>query len=108
MNILFKAKTLEGEWVEGSLVTHNDGEMSIIDYADFQGESYTWHDIDPKTLGQYIGKEDEKGIKIFSGDIVKSHCKTFTVEMKEYSNGMLAWNVRRANGHEIIGNIHNK
>jgi uncharacterized phage protein (TIGR01671 family) len=39
-------------------------------------------DVDPETVGQYIGLDDTKGVQIFEGDIIK-YCDREAYEMME-------------------------
>ncbi len=66
--ILFRGKRLDnGEWVYGDLVTkypHHKG-LTIVE----NGRVY--HEVDPETVGQYLGIADKNGDKVFQGDILK-------------------------------------
>jgi len=135
MEILFKAKSLEtGEWVEGSL-----SERTCDGYPRAYILSKTWDEteiekyeqpmweIDPKTLGQYIGKEDKKGVRIFGGDKVKIVreaddllFKSPRIILSEIVFNRTAFRYLHEDGSgsvlgeiylttvEVIGNIHNK
>ena len=85
--ILFRGRTTgadgheKGEWVYGNVIfmnPHPDGydklqavimpPTTYIAHGDIWGDFY-W--VDPKTVGQYIGRCDAHGRMIFEGDIIK-------------------------------------
>jgi len=108
--ILFRGKTLRqgGEWLEGWL----QGES----YDRYIRDEHTTLKVDPETVGQYIGREDKNGVKIFEGDLIKLRSGRITkVEWFEenYSFDLnLYTSVLDQEGGcdlsevEIIGNIH--
>ena len=76
--ILFRAKTTDGEWVCGDLV------QLSVEGKDLCGIKEhdllrTPHLCDSKTVGQYIGLTDKIGSKIFEGDI----CRCYTIDTNE-------------------------
>lgn len=67
--IIFKGKLIEGSgWITGFLIINNDGTSFIVNN---HGGSYTWDEVRPETVGQYIGKKDKTDRAIFDGDILR-------------------------------------
>lgn len=126
--ILFRAKRADnGEWVEGGLLPL-DVRSSFVYISELYEVASTlpvrdliewnFYQVIPETVGQYTGLKDQKGKKIFEGDIVDGYY--FSDEdgygVVEWNDG--AWEINGADvsvsfhenicGHEIevIGNIH--
>ena len=67
--ILFRGKLkTNGEWSFGNLNVSLKGAVIITPDETPIGK---YGQVIPETVGQYIGLNDSKGIKIFEGDIVK-------------------------------------
>lgn len=84
--ILFRGKRLDnGEWAYGVPLFYSGGQFGIVKCTSETrilpyGEDTTFHYVEelfspkvyPTTIGQYIGRDDKNGVKIFKGDIVKT------------------------------------
>lgn len=129
--ILFRGKTPsddeyidDGEWVEGYYTCFNGKEHRIYSgYAETDcGDYYPdWFNVVPETVGQYTGRTDKNGKRIFEGDIVTGlFLFGLTINaVVTFQDGAfgLEWyrgNVKTFNAftsicnveYEVIGNIH--
>ena len=118
---LFRGKVLETEaarysgqspkWAVGNL--HRDpssGDCSISDY-----DTCFSFSVDPKTVGQFTGLHDSKGVKIFEGDILEYYLKDEGAGYVFYKYDRFVISDNRPSGYveigscsdwEVIGNIH--
>ena len=130
--ILFRGKRLDnGEWVEGYLYEHKPPLVGIVSENDVPEPSKwfiartgfaDWNmprpvelvEVDPSTVGQYTGRKDKNGKRIFEGNILNFDGTVFVcywddgnlefgLRNSEESIGMAYMAVYDA---EIIGNIH--
>ena len=68
--ILFKAKRLNGEWVEGYLVKTKTGQAYILpesEYISFEYQTIAiggFAEVDPSTVCQYTGLTDKNGRRV--------------------------------------------
>ena len=122
--ILFRGKRKDnGEWVEGAFCPKScDGlfdpmiDRPSIIKLDEPNDGF-WFDVDPDTVGQYAGRPDKNGRKLFEHDIVRFDGGTFVVEFSASRIGFYFCGIHGrgcvpgfAMAHwehiEVIGNIH--
>ena len=114
--ILFKAKTISGNWVNG-LLANKDDKWYISNKA---GMPFAY-DVRPETICQFTGLCDKNGKKIWENDILMAHLDEYYPENATYETvewGVAGWVTHEAGStdreyldefdlehFEVIGNI---
>lgn len=134
--IKFRGKRVDnGEWIEGSLFNviwrkSSDGSRVCYIFPDnMLGWGDCWEDfaeiaeeyeVDPSTVGQYVGLKNKDGREIYEGDILRLVTDFGEIFNREvyYWDGRFGIHIEdetdilsiayavEANSAEIIGNIH--
>lgn len=91
--ILFKAKTINGNWVNGLLANKNDKW-----YISNKAGSPFAYDVRPETICQFTGLCDKNGKKIWENDILMAHLDESYPEDVTYKT--VEWNAAGWVGHE--------
>lgn len=108
--ILFRGKRKNGEWLLGDLI-QRDTKCYI--FPDRSINSHDNYEVITETVGQFSGIIDDKGIKIFEGDILKGN---YVVEFMSggfygvrHHKDNLVNSLKQCSNRlhfEITGNIH--
>lgn len=102
--ILFRAKFF-GSWRYGSYVhfdkkpTHNCYNCNYKDFIvtnEEYGEHY-YPITELSSIGQYVGLEDHKGVRLFEGDILESRGERFVIEYSNDLAALFAYNTKYPN-----------
>lgn len=105
-----------GEWTYGYFVSH-DSKAYILEpeevdkRIDLGGclDCCQMHEVNPVTVGQFMGFTDINNNKIFEGDVLRIECGLYgcylmcTIDIR---NGLRPIEEEKIKGCDILGNIH--
>ena len=97
MNHKYRGKTFSGKEIKGSLILSEDGSRSFIGYIELidKGRVTVVHyeEVRPETVGQYTGKKDEQGEKLWEGDKATAvwHCTVCFDTSPHELEGRIEW-----------------
>jgi uncharacterized phage protein (TIGR01671 family) len=108
--ILFRGKRIDnGEWVEGYYMKQDDKAL-IVNTS--KGSLGFGVQVDPETVGQYVGFKDNDDMWIFEGDILEVRVPS-NVRSLTYRQRFVITDIRSFQTYlifmgrvKIIGNIH--
>lgn len=89
----YRTNYKNGDWVYG-LVTRLFDERFELPAEMTNTKGIGGIEVDYKTIGQFIGKEDKNGVKIFKGDIVKTKYGRLCQVVWFYSNAYNGWDLK--------------
>ena len=111
--IVFRGKRFaNGEWIYGDL---HYGFMTKLPYVN-------GFDVDPNTVGQFVGVMGKNGVRIFEGDVIRwknwkgEYCESYVIYDSEW-NRFCVWisgaesfgvNKHLSSDIEVIGSIYDK
>lgn len=112
--IKFRGKSKDtGKWLYGALIPNGKKSAFIAPF----GRCLTLEDVEPETVGQFIGILDKNGKEIYEGDIIQSasgvtykvcwydELVSFMAEMTHNEHPFMLFDIEGSK-HAIIGNIH--
>lgn len=100
---LYRAKRIDsGEWVEGYLMDENYINMPFND-NDVGGRFDEPIEVDPETICQYTGLNDENDRQIFEGDIFENYTEDEELYKVEWSEDDLKFNAVEVFAGTTIG-----
>lgn len=120
--ILFRGKRRDnGQWIEGFFVLAHD-HNAPDEKTPHIAVDMPWgpcgccaevFEVDPATVGQYTGKTDRNGVKMFEDDVISDSHERCVIKWGEYECAFVTGdyydNVLTnvdAECYEVIGNIH--
>lgn len=74
--IKFRGKNYKGQWeIAKNIYIEEDGKVYFLKFVGIG--TYFEDEIDKKTIGQFVGIQDMRGVDIYEGDILQLFCPWF-------------------------------
>lgn len=95
--ICFRGRNKEGKWFQGHFVNDDLGWAQIVEYLD--NLKAVFNPVEEETVGQWTGLRDERGFRIYEGDVIKSaipFVPNYDLMTQRIRVGVVKWDISTA------------